>query len=367
MKNNVYVKSTAAVVAATIGAGIFGVPFVIAQAGALIGLAWIAVIALIVIGENILLADIALAQPDDLRFIGMARNILSKPGAAFVQLLTMISYLGALIAYLILGGKFLQSLLSLFIPVPQLVATLIYFAISSLIIYFGFSFIEKLDRWTVGIIVCLVILIAIIAAPHLSLANFTTIDLGKIFLPYGVILFALSSFNIIPSLEASLGDKKFLLKKSIITGSLVAAALTAIFGLSVAGVSGLMTSSDAITGLASQLGNSIIIIGSIFGLAAILGINTSSGNSLREILQHDYKIPKNISWLAAISLPLAVLLIANPNLITLLGLVGGVVGGLISCSIAWMSLKSRKNILAYAVFIAFAAGAVYELYFSFLK
>lgn len=380
VKNHVFIKSVAALVAATIGAGIFGIPYVMSQAGAVTTLLWMLGLMVILIINNLLLGEVALRMPDSLRFIGLVKTLFGKKGSLAVQILTVINYFAVLVAYLLIGSRFLQTILSLFLPINGKISLFIYFAVSAAIIFVGLKFIEKLDVFTVSVLVGLIGLLTLIAAPHVQMANLSVFSVENIFLPYGVILFALSSAQIIPTLEAALAGNKHLLKKTIITGGVIATAVTAIFGLAVAGVSGPMTSQDAVSGLAAYLGNSIIILGSLIGLLAIFGVHTSLGNTTKEIFQYDFGMSKIRSWILIVSVPMLIVLLSNVNFISALSFIGGVLSGIMGIVIGLLSIKASaiagsepeyhlkySRWWAYLIMIIFFIGALYEIYFSFLK
>lgn len=378
--NKIYIRSTASLVAATIGAGIFGIPFVMSQSGILVGVIWLVLMAGVMMLLNLLMGEVALRMPDNLRFMGLAREILPKPAALLTQLLMIFTYLGGLLAYLILGGKFLQTLLNLFIPVTVTSSTLLYFVITALLLRLGFGFLKKIDVFLIGLLSSLVLLLIVICLPKMEIANFTYINLKQFFLPYGVTLFALTSASVIPTLEASLRGNKQMLRKIITTGSLIAAGLTLFFGVAISSVSGLGTSQDAFTGLASYFGPAIIVIGSLFGLIAMIGVNTMLANTLKENLQFDYKVPEKLAFLIVVTLPLLIILAAQPNFIEVLSIVGGVFGGLLGAITGWMSLRSHHlktrqpeyclkhdRFWAKLIIVAFCLGAIYEIYFSLIK
>jgi len=373
-------RSVAVMVAATIGAGIFGVPYVMAKAGILVGLVWLVVVAGVLMLENLLLGEIALRMPDNLRFAGIARHILKPRWAHFTNFLLLLSLLGAMIAYLMLGSQFLSNLLSTVLPVNQMVVLIIYFIISAIIISRPFSEIERLDVFTVSMLVALIGLLVTLSFSKVHWSFISYSDSKQVFFFFFFLLFALASAGVIPMLEASLTGHKRELRKIIIIGGLIAAAVTAIFGLVVAGVSAYATTTDAVTGLSVYAGNFVLYLGSLIGLVAMIGIHGLTGNNVKEILVNDYKISPRLSFLIAIILPLLVVISGMFSFIKLLGLIGGVVSGLVGIMIGVMSLRSHHMITrspeyclkwdrlwAWVVIIFFAAGGLYELYYTFLK
>lgn len=379
-RQSIIMRSVAVLVAATIGAGIFGVPYVMAKAGIFVGLFWLIVVAFVIMLENLLLGEIALRLPDRFRFAGFARAILKPRMAMFTEFLLMLSLLGAMIAYLLLGTQFLTNLLSPVIQVNWYVMLLIYFLISSLIISRKFSDIQRIDVLSISLLVTLVFLLLAISLPKAHLSFLPFIDTTNFFLPYGVILFSLASAGVIPTLEASMNGYKNELRKVIIISGIISTTITGVFGVVVALVSTYSTTPDAIAGLASYAGNGVLYLGSLIGLVAMFGVHGLSGNNMKEILQNDFGVSERKSILLVILIPLIIVASGFLTFIKVLSLVGGVVSGLVGIMIGVMSLRSHHmktrnpeyclradRFWAWLVILVFAAGAIYEIYYTFIK
>ena len=111
-------------------------------------------------------------------------------------------------------------------------------------------------------------------------------------------MFAISGYTVIPEMEDILGNKKSKLKKAITCGTLIPAIVYLIFVFIVLGISGKLTSQDAISGLALAINSkNILLFGSLLGLLAVSGAALSYGVYTKETLWYDLKLNKWLAWI----------------------------------------------------------------------
>jgi len=67
----------------------------------------------------------------------------------------------------------------------------------------------------------LLLLIVILFFNKIQIANLVYFNIGNVFLPFGVILFALMSFHAIPEVEIILGNKEKMMKRVLLFGTLI--------------------------------------------------------------------------------------------------------------------------------------------------
>ncbi len=135
MKNNLprqtkagLARAIAVLVGTTIGAGIFALPHVIAQAGLAIGLTYLLGLGILNLLLNIIYGEVILCTTGDHQLTGYAQIYLGKKGKALATAAMFFSLYGALLAYLIKIGQFLALIFGL--PSPLLFSVL----------FFGFAF-----------------------------------------------------------------------------------------------------------------------------------------------------------------------------------------------------------------------------------
>lgn len=165
--------------------------------------------------------------------------------------------------------------------------------------------------------------------PLVNFANFSSVaNWTDIFLPYGVILFALTGGSVIPDLAGVLDDDESKLKKTIIWGTLIPAFIYLLFIVVVFGITGAATTPDSITGLEKIYGNGFVKIGALVGFLAVITSLLAFGINLRKTFNYDYHISKFLSLILALIIPLIIFLSGFDDFIRIIGFSGAVMGGL---------------------------------------
>ncbi len=311
-----------------VGAGIFGLPYVLSLAGVIPSLFYFLLLGAVVLLLHLMFGEITLRTEGSHRLIGYAGMYVGSWAKALVVFSTLVGVLGALLAYVIIGGEFIQTALSPFMSVSPVMASIIFWAVLSFFIIQGIQLITKLEFF-MNIALFLVIgVIFLFAAPHLDSANFTAISIPNIILPFGVVLFALTGWSAIPEIAdffKQRKDRRFF-KKIIISSSVITVFLSAAFAFVVVGVSGFSTSEDALSGLVPFLGEKIVALGALLGLIAVAASFLVLGNYFKNSLRYDFKIPYLFSAGVAIIIPISLFLLGIREFISVIAIVGTVIG-----------------------------------------
>ncbi|MBI4837336.1 MAG: hypothetical protein HY813_02960 [Candidatus Portnoybacteria bacterium] len=363
-----------------IGVGLFGLPYITIKAGIWVMLGYFLVLTPLVIIIHQFFGEVALQTKDFLRLPSYAEIYLGKWGRRASFFSIIFGYLGAILAYLIVGGQFLGGLLIPILGGSNFFYTLIYFAAGAILIYLGIKAVSKIEFW--GLILFFVILAGVLwrAAGFLRAGNLfsASAGTGDWFLPFGAILFSLWGAMMIPEIEEMLGDNKRLLRK-IITGAILMAALVyLIFIIFVVAVTGDKTSPEALVGLGKVLGGGVVMAMFLFGVLTTFTSFISVGLTLNKVFWYDLKINRRLSWFIACFIPLFLFLIGLQNFIKVISLVGGVALAVEGVLIVLMyrKLKQLKGVeeifgqslyfLTYPLIIALLLGVAYEIIY-FLK
>lgn len=363
-----------------IGAGIFAIPYVVSKSGIIPGIFYLLLLGFVVLLIHLFFGEIVLRTKEKHRLPGFAQKYLGNRGKSLATFSDFFGIIGALLAYIIIGGDFLRMILLLFFPVlselPFLYFNLFFWAILSFFIFLGIKLIARI-QFLMNIALFLVIfLIFIFALPEINFQNFVLINPNYFFLPYGVILFSLFGWSAIPEMREILESQKEKknLKKIIITASVIVFSLYSLFFLAVVGVSGGKTSPEAFQGLLPFLGPQIIILGTLFGFLAIATSFLILGNYLKNVLIYDFKISKYLSVLLACGLPLILFLLGFRDFIGVIGFIGTIVGA-ISGIIIILIFKKAKSLgdrqpeydlkiplfLLYFLIIILVLGTLFQL------
>lgn len=379
MKNNFF-YAWAILVGTIVGAGIFGIPYALSRAGFFLGILYLCLLGLVVTLIHLCLAEITLRTKGQHRLVGYVRKYLGDKVAALMTFVLIMSLFGALLAYIVLGGQFLANIFG----GSNFVWSLAFFVLSGALLFFGLRPIAKTELLMAGFLILIVILILIWSWPQLSLNNLSGLDSKSVFLPYGVIFFALVGNMAVlelkdllkKELKTKTGGQK--MRQVIVTGTLVPALLYMIFALAVVGVTGQATSTEAISGLGSVFGRPIIIIASLFGFLAVFTSFLTLGLGLQKMFHLDYAIPKNWAFILTVFLPLIAYLAGLRNFIVIIGFLGAVLGGLegVIVMLTYRAARGLKkpehqpemslNLPSFALWILvglFILGIIYQVYY----
>ncbi len=378
LKRKQFLYGISMLVGMIIGVGIFGVPYSIAKAGWLAGLIYFVLVSVILIFTHLFYGEIVLRTKEDHRFAGFAAKYLGKYGREIGTAVNVLSFYGALLAYIIVGGKFVHILFGSFFGGSELLYQVIFFAIMALMVLVGIKFIAGAEMVMSTLLVLMMFLIPLVALKFFHFNNFITFDRSYAFLPYGVILFALGGSSAIPEIREIIKEDGKEMKKIIIWGSLLPFIVTAFFAFAIVGVSGAGTSEEAIIGLQKILGDWVVVPGAIFGILAIATSFLILGINLKEMFVLDLKLNKYLSWFLAVCVPFFIFLIGSPGFISVIGITGSLFGGFAGILMILIYLKAKKlgdrkpefdlkvpKWLVYATMAVYAAGIIYEIIYLF--
>lgn len=381
MKKRHFFEAIATLVGTIIGAGILGIPYIVAKSGFLTGLIDIIIIGIICLLVNLYLGEIALRTKKDHQLTGYAEKYLGKTGKGLMAATMIFGIYGALIAYLLGEGEALKTIFG----GSEIIYSLIFFAVVATIIHFGIKALEE-SELAIGILMlAIIILISALLMNKVSIENLAVFDATKFLIPYGVILFAFLGTSAIPEMKEELAANRKNLKKAIIIGSLIPIIIYSLFAFVVVGVIG--SSFDrlgpdermATVALGMFTGKGMAVFANLFAVLAMTTSFIALGYALKEMFNYDYNINKDVSWLLVVLVPLAVFLIDAfivdvTNFIAVLGLTGAIAGGLTGVLIVLMHQKSKKHgerkpeysihdnkIISIIIALVFLIGVIYEL------
>ena len=378
MKSKSIFSSIAIIIGTAVGAGIFALPYAISKSGVGIGIFYLLFLGIISIILVLAYGEVVLRTPERLQIIGYTKKYLGDRWRVIAMLSFLIGITGALIAYTIVVGEFIETIAGTFGNWDAFEYGLVYFAVVALVILAGLGMVVSLERIMVVFLIAVVGIIIILGVPQINAENLTTFNPLYMFLPYGVILFAISSASVIPDACEALKEKKHLFR-AIKIGMVIPLIIYALFSIVIVGITGTATHEGAIPGLQSYLGQWVIYIGTLFGIISMTTSFLALGLVVREIYQLDFRMPKIIAWLMAMLPPLIIYIFHLTTFISIISLVGGVMGGFNGIIIILLWRKARKigkrqpenkisipiwlQVVMIAVFIT---GIFYELYFQFI-
>jgi len=360
-------------VGTTIGAGIFSLPYVFAKAGFFVGLIEFIVLVFIVLLVQQILGEITLRTKGHKRLIGLASNYLGRPWGTLVMASVLLGGMGVLLIYIIFGGKFL----SLITGQDVFWSSIAFFIFWFLAVLARPKTFGKTEFYISSLVIFIIILISLFNFRYINFNNFRGFDIKNLLLPYGAILFAMTGYTVIPKMEDLLGAEKHKLKKAIKYGTLIPAIVYLAFIFVILGVSGGLTSSDAIFGFSRALNsNFILFLGSVLGLLAVAGAALSYGVYFKETLWYDLKLNKKLAWALTGLIPLSLFLLGARDVIPVISIVGALFFGFQAVIILMIHKKAKNseiepaykiclpNAFYYIIGVVVSLGAILEIWFS---
>jgi len=374
-----YFQAIATMIGSTIGAGIFTLPYVAQKSGIIVFLSYVVFLGSIQFYINMLYAEIILSTKKKHRVSGYIEKYYNKKFKNISIIIVLLSKNLTLLAYLIIGGIFLNQIFEPFFGGSNLIYSFIFLIIGALLTFNGFKFVSKTEL-TISIFMLIsIVLIAIKSAGHSSVENFQLVNFKYIFLPYGPVCFAIIGASSIPIVCKLLAHKKENIKNAIFWGNIIPIIITIIFTISIVGITGNQTTKDALVGLDNVLGNGAVKFILIFGILSILTSFIINIQALKETYWWDLKINKKIAWILSIVIPYIFLILGLNDATKVIGLTGAIAGGLIGVLYILLALKVKKNPeqdsiiknkltkkIAIIISSVYFLGLIYEIWTIFL-
>jgi len=364
-------SAIATLVGCMIGAGILGIPYVVAKAGFITGLVNIIILGIVFLMLHLYLGEITLRTKGNHQLTGYAEKYTGKIGKYFMFISMVVGIYGALIAYMIGGGTALASITGL----DSLLCSVIFFAVLSWLVYVGLEAIEKSEAFAIPFVLAIVVLIFVLSIFRINHTNLSEFSFPKLFVPYGVVLFAFIGTSAIPEIKEELDKNKKDLKKAIMIGSLIPLVVYFLFALSVVGVLGKGTHEVGALGLAAILGEKMAFIGGLFALLTMTTSFLALGLALKELFWYDYGLRKNTSWLLACFVPFLLFLLIKlgklASFITILEIAGVITGAIVGILVVLMVMNAKTHserkpeysiyinkLIAVIIIVLFIIGAI---------
>ena len=367
-----FFKDAGMILATTIGAGVFVLPYVFHESGWAISLFYLLIFSGLVATVHLLYWRVLVKEDGKKRLLGLIKAKLGN----FSFKLSFVSVLGglvfALVAYLILGGKFLGVIIP---GVEENIRILIFWAVSSLPLIFSLKRMVGLEL--IGGI-AMVLIVGLIFISALSSPIVTTVkdfDFGNLFLPFGAILFSLAGWTAIEPIydsykKHSTGMNFAKRGLQFVFATYAAALVYLFFVLAIFNSAGAITP-DTISGLGNWSSAKVGVLG-IFGLFALWTSYLPIGREIENLLIKDLGKTKLWSLVAVIFLPLVLVFVGLKNFLVAVSIVGGIFLASQYFFITMVSMKTLrprrfKRIFIYFVALVFLLGAICEVYYFIVK
>lgn len=375
LKSKNFLYATAVLVGTMVGVGVFGIPFAFSKAGFGIGFLFLVFIGFITLLMNLMYGEVVLRTHQEHQVTGYTNKYLGPWFKRAILFSVGLGLYSALLAYMVIAGDFLNNIFSSTFYVSPTFYSLAFFTALSVLILLGIKRISWVELLLVGLFTVVVFLIFGVGINKIDPSNFSGIQHEFWFLPYGILLFAFAGFSAIPIQRQILNGQENSLRKSIMFAVFLTGALYLIFAFTVLGISGDVTTPDAISGLYEFLGGKIIFLGSLFGILAVSTSFLMLGSAFLDMFHLDYSVPRKGAWLLVVVPPLVLFLGGLRTFIDIISLAGSVAIGLEGIVLTFVYIKSKSKgdrvpeyslelpkFIYYLLIFMFGAGIVYALF-----
>lgn len=375
--NKNYWYAISLLVGTIVGAGIFGLPYAMEKSGFFLGALLLFLGGCLTLYLHLLYGEIVLRTPGKRRYIGFIKKYFSRKVQIFAMVMSAFGHIGTLLAYLVLGGVFLQNIFHFWLGGSVEIYTLFFFALLAPGVIFGVKFLGKINLILVGLLLLMIIILGFWGLPYIHADNLTKVSVADFFFPYGAILFSLSGGCAVPEMVEVLKRRPFRIKRAIIIGTIVPLFAFFFFAVLVIGIAGPAVTKDAISALELFLGKWVVIFGAFLGLLAVMSSFFPIGSNFKKILWYDYKINQHLATFITLIVPLCLFLAGARDFIEIISLMGvfivGIEGVLMIKLFYAARRKGKKRVsyrlpfsrwMPYVLLGVLILGVVLELYFQ---
>jgi amino acid permease len=323
----------------TIGAGVLGIPYVVAQIGIWPGVFYIVLLGIVMLFLNLMIGEVAVRTRENFQLPGLVGKYLGNSAKIMMSVLVVFGGLGTLLAYLVGEGESLSSIFG------GLSAwwTVIFWTIGSILVWRGLQTVKVVEKVLSILVISIILGLSLAIFPHTEVANFYYFNWSQLFLPYGVILFSLQASPAIAEAHALLPGDQRGFRKALIIGTLIPILVYVVFAISVVGVMGVTTTEIATIGLGNKFGIWVRVLANIFAVFAMGTGFMGLGIALKQSLIWDWKVSEFSATMFVILAPLTLFMLGWRNFVDILGVVGGLFLGIEAILITLVYWRAKKN------------------------
>ncbi|MCK5084680.1 MAG: amino acid permease [Candidatus Pacebacteria bacterium] len=342
MPDKSYIYAVSTIVGTSVGAGVFSLPFVASKSGFFLFIILLFVLGFIMIVLNLMYAEVTLRTENKGRLVGYCEKYLGKKGKRIATIVTLVALYGNMLAFIIIGGKFLNAIFSNYIGGDEFIYSIAMALFISVGVYISLRIVSVIELLMVAFLFVAIFGIIFKGVSFVSVENLLTFDISQSFFPFGAILFSVGALSAIPMLEHIMKKNQKKIKSAIIIGNIIAIIVYILFVAVVLGITGSETSSEALYGLGLVMKNGIVRLGLIFGIFAIATTFLMVGINLKEVFWYDYHLSEKKSWALACFVPLIVFILGFRDFITVVSIAGSITGGFAGVLIIASFYKAKK-------------------------
>lgn len=356
-------------VATTVGAGIFTLPWIFHNAGWVRATGWLVALSALVIFAVYSYWRILAVVDEKQRMVGLARTHLGREWGVLATIGVLGGILLVLVIYLALAQRFLAILL----PISPAAGLVLFWGLAVLPATFNLKRFAIVENAGTLLKCLLVVLLFFAASDYRAVFESSTPIVPDIFFPFGAILFSLSGWNAVEPMYEYWRSRKTDGRRASPLGAIAGgvsliAVLYFLFSVGILGslTNGSFLSPDTLSGL---IGWPFWKLASLAGLG-VLAIWTAYGMSAKEVenaLHKDLRWNRTLAFSAVALVPLAVVSSGFLGIIQAVTFAGAVFVGLQYMTIFALAEKllQPRQVTKWLMRLSglvFALAALYEVY-----
>ncbi|MFC1780520.1 aromatic amino acid transport family protein [Patescibacteria group bacterium] len=337
------IKAILTIIAGTIGVGFLALPYSIYRFGTIGGIILLIVVGILTLITNLTYSEIITSDKGNRQIPGYVKKYLGKIPAHIITVIIIIGYLGILLAYALISGSALKVIFSgVGIYLNSSFLGLLFAIMSLVVMRYGMQVIAKVSSWAVIALILAIILLLTISIPNISLSNVSPVSFSNFTLLFGVSIFALYSAGSIPVIDEIIGydSKKF--KRVVTIATIITLVIYILFGLILSLSFGDLLTSQLVDSFGKEFRFASIVLSSLTLLATFTSF-VSVSNSLKEILNYDYKVSARTSIFLISATLIWALILQITSFETLVSVVGTISLALQSLAIFAIWFRSQKS------------------------
>jgi amino acid permease len=315
-----FLSSLAILIAATVGAGIFSLPFVFQKAGFLASTVLLLVLGAVIAATYSLYWDALEREENDANIFSLLQKYFGLVGTAF-GLTVMISELMLVLGVLLMvGARFTNLLLPV---VSSDVSLLLFWAAGSFFLLKKLKESLRLEVFAISSVGLIILFLSVVGLTRGAPSEFHWNVVNPL-IAFGPILFALSGWTAVEPIRDMVKKSRAAqhIKKLFFLGVGIVCAMYFLFAVSILRVSSPVTP-DTLSGVVS-MGPWISLLLSLLGTVAILAGYLPLSLETRRLLSTAFTMTRQRANLFIIIFPLLLVLATKGDFIKILGFTGGI-------------------------------------------
>jgi amino acid permease len=361
-----FISSLAILIAATVGAGIFSLPFVFQQAGFLASAALLLILAAVVAETYALYWDALLREDDNANIFSLLQKYFGKLGTVFGFTVMICELMLVLTVLLSVGARFIHLLLPFAPPDASLV---LFWVAGCFLLLKKLRESVRLEIFAIASVGLIILFLTVVGLGRATPPDFHW-NISNPLVAFGPILFALSGWTAVEPIRDMVKRSRAAqnTRKIFFLGVGIVSVMYFLFAVSIVRISNPVMP-DTLSGVVS-MGPWITMLLSLLGTIAILAGYLPLSLETRRLLSSAFAISRRRANLFIIIFPLILVLFTKGDFIQIMGLTGGIFISLQYILILAASHASRRFrgakfflwLLSLAVFsLAIIAEAKYLL------